>query len=372
MFELIYLAGRGIVSALGTQAAMTIAGVKAEIVRYKVSGYYTEDNQPITMAGVPKEVFAHLEDKIDQGNYYSGLYDHVIKMALIALREAVANYSLDKPIPLIMAMPEVDESIDQVSASSITNNLVERSDLPLSREHIRYIYNGRAAGIEALELAFRYLYEAGEDYVLVGGSDSYWHYPIIAKLSAADRVLAPATLDGFAAGEGAGFLLLTRDPAKAMVHKGKIVGIHHPGSAEETGHLHSDQPYLGEGLDKAFKQALGSEPKGDIATIYSSMNGERFWAKEYGVAMTRNQQYFSEQVRIEHPADYYGDLGAATGPVLIALAADNMLCSTGQAAHLVYASSDYSRRSAVKLASIAHSPNHKHSISHSMQKGDQG
>ena len=83
------------------------------------------------------------------------------------------------------------------------------------------------------------------------------------------------------------------------------------------------------------------------------MNGEHHWAKEYGVAFIRNQASFQDPVRTEHPADCYGDVGAATGSVLIALAAEHLYSHDGANAHLVYGSSDLSRRGPVVVEKMA-------------------
>jgi len=83
------------------------------------------------------------------------------------------------------------------------------------------------------------------------------------------------------------------------------------------------------------------------------MNGENHWAKEYGVAFIRNKAYFQSAVGIEHPADCYGDLGAATSPVLIALAAEHLFKHSTAKAHLVYSSSDHSKRGAIVVEKVA-------------------
>ncbi len=127
-----------------------------------------------------------------------------------------------------------------------------------------------------------------------------------------------------------------------------------PGNGQEPGHLYSSEIYCGDGLDQAFKQALNNHPGNTIRTIYSSMNGEHHWAKEYGVAFTRNQASFHDPVKHEHPADCYGDLGSATGPVLIGLAAESLLMKhPGPATHLVYSSSDGPARAVVRVEKIS-------------------
>jgi len=133
-----------------------------------------------------------------------------------------------------------------------------------------------------LELALRYLTENQEDYVLLGGVDSYVSLSHVSVLDRANRLNVENSKDGFVPGEGAGFLLLTRHAHLAMSQNDAIVRVNALGTGHEPGHLNSEQPYLGEGLDQAVKGALKVMSQQSISQIYSSMNGESFWAKEYG------------------------------------------------------------------------------------------
>jgi len=347
-----YIAGIGMVTPVGADTTMTAAAVKAGVSGYRASGYFTQKRLPITMTAVPAELFATMEVKIDEGNYYSAQYDHIIKMAILALRETVSGQSIKKPVPLILAMPEELPNISYIKSDALIKNIINQKDLPLHADLVRCIYAGRAAGIQGLELALHYLYQQKADYVLLGGSDSHWDALRVGELDKAGRLLTPDCMDGFAPGEGAGFLLLTRHPERALAQDGHIIGLSRPGNSQEHGHLFSKDTYRGDGLDLAFKQALSAHTGEGIHTLYASMNGENHWAKEYGVAYTRNKSSFRDPVKVEHPADCYGDLGAATGPVLMGLAADNLLNQPGLATNLVYSSSDSAARAAVRVEKL--------------------
>lgn len=348
----LYIAGMGMITSVGSDTAMTAAAVKAGISAYAESQYHNEQDQLITMASIPDAIFAATEAEIEEGDRYNEQQDHIVKMAIVALGEACAGQPIEKPIPLILAMPETPSQAKQITPSKLIRNLVHNCQPWINPELSRSLHSGRAAGVEALDFAYRYLYETYGDYLLIGGSDSYRHYARLDPLDAAGRLLAPGSQDSFAPGEAAAFLLLTRDPEKAMVRDGHILGLGQPGLAQEAGHLFSDEPYRGDGLDQAFKQALvgGSNPA--ISSIYSSMNGERHWAKELGVAQLRNRSAFRDPLAIEHPADAYGDIGSATAPALIALAANELLETPGARTHLVYSSSDYGLRGAVLVEKL--------------------
>ena len=353
----IYIAGIGMITPIGAHTAMTAAAVRAGVSAYQASRHYNRQSQQITMAGVPAEVFSTMPEEIEENNGYREQHDHIIKMAILALREALSGQSITKPVPLILVMPEERPGITCIKPEALIKNLVNQKDLLLHADLVRCIYSGRAGGIQGLELAAHYLNHQKADFVLLGGSDSHCHALRIEELDKQGRLLAPGNKDGFAPGEAAGFLLLTRHPQKAMVREDHIIAISPPGLSQEPGHLYSDEPYRGDGLDQAFKQALNGYAGTGIKTIYSSMNGEHHWAKEYGVAYIRNQASFHDPAKVEHPADCYGDLGSATGPVLIGLAAVDLLKKPGLATHLVYSSSDGALRAAVRVEKLPRTAN---------------
>jgi len=346
----VYVAGIGMITPVGANAAMTAASVNAGISGYKVSDYLNAQDQPITMASIPNSIFSDIDAEIDEGDRFNERHDRVIKMAIVAIREACAQSTTNQPIPLVLAMPEEQDDIDGLSP--LTENLEQNCKPWVSATYSRSIYNGRAAGIEAIDFAFRYLYELPNDFMMIGGSDSYQDYSRLSPLSEANRVLAQDSMEGFAPGEAAGFLLLTRNPQLAMVRNGHIIALSPPGIADEPGHLGNEVPYRGDGLDQAFKKALKNHEQPNIHSIYSSMNGENHWAKEYGVATMRNKSAFQDEVKIEHPADIFGDLGAATGPVLIGLAAEHLYSHPNAKAHLVYSSSDTAKRGAIVVEKL--------------------
>ena len=349
----LYLSTTGMLTAIGDSAEMTAASVKAGISGFEVSEYKNQQDENITMAGVPQSIIDELTLEIDIRGDQSELFNRIIKMAFLTLSQVFKRQALETPVPLILALPETLPSISNINTKTLFTRLIDQSKLPIDPEQIRRVHTGRAAGIHGLDLAERFLYDHGHDYVLVGGSDSYWDTAVISHLNKTDRAKAPGAIDAFIPGEGAGFLLLTRHPEKALVVDDHIIALCPAGVAQESGHIYSDQPYRGDGLSQAVQQALKNYQGEGIHSVYSSMNGEHYWSKEYGVAMTRNHSQFIEDVIHQHHADCYGDLGAATGPVLIGLAAENLRKIKGSATHLVYSSSDSAWRAALRVEKIS-------------------
>ncbi|RYZ82617.1 MAG: hypothetical protein EOO68_34125 [Moraxellaceae bacterium] len=341
----LYIAGMGMVTPVGGNVAMTAAAVNAGVSGYELSKFSNVNKNPVTMALVPWQLFAELDVNIDEGERFNEQHDRIIRMAIYAIREACADHKINAPIPLLLSMPDIPRDLSGLP--SLTQSLTENCAPIVEANLTRSFYSGRAAGIEAIDFAFDYLLNANQDFILIGGSDSHLDYGYLDKLDRSKRLLSVDNPDGFVPGEGAGFLLLTPHSQLAKLYGGKIIALQRPAIAEESGHLYSEEVYRGDGLDHAFKQALFNRQKKNIQNIYSSMNGETYWVREMGVAQMRNKKYFVDDVKIKHPADCYGDLGSASAPVLIALAAENLCKSPTSQAHLVYSSSDTAKRGAI-------------------------
>lgn len=346
----VYIAGGGMITPIGANTEMTAVAVRAGVSAYALSDFYDRQQQSITMASVPNDVFALVEANIVEGNRFNERRDRVTKMAIVAIREACAERAPLQPVSLLIAMPEGPADAEDIEY--FVGNLETNCRPWVRATNSRRFHHGRAAGLEAIGFVFQHLSDFPDDYFLIGGSDSYHDHSRLHPLSEADRLRVPTNKDGFVPGEAACFLLLTRQRERAMIRQGHLIALHPPGLADEPGHLTSQEPYRGDGLAHAFRQALADRTPGAVQAIYSSMNGEHFWAKEYGVAYTRHHEYFHDPVKFEHPADCYGDLGCATAPALIALAAEDLLKNPKAHAHLVYSSSDGPKRGALVLEKI--------------------
>lgn len=345
----LYIAGIGMITPVGGNAQMTAAAVEAGVSGYVLSDFESKSGEPLKLALISDDIFDKIEVEtgleLDLGNRFNMRHDRITIMATIALQEACSKLKSDQAVPFIMAHSEYP--YDKTDLSSLTDNLVTHVPPWIDSKLTRSLSSGRAAGIEAIDMVFNYLYDSEHDYFIVGGSDSYIDEGLINKLDAEDRLLYMNNADGFVAGEGAAYLVLTKKPELALIKNNQVISIAPPGISEEQGHLNSQLPYKGEGLDLAFKAALKSPIKQKVSTIYSCLNGEHHWVKELAVAQMRNKPFLSEQVEIMHPAECYGDIGAATSPMLVALSAYNLWNTKNIDTHLVYSSSDGPRRGAL-------------------------
>jgi 3-oxoacyl-[acyl-carrier-protein] synthase-1 len=86
-----------------------------------------------------------------------------------------------------------------------------------------------------------------------------------------------------------------------------------------------------------------------VGTTFAGFNGENFDAKLWGVARLRHHDFFAPDMLMEHPADKYGDAGAATGAILTVMAATALARGQRPGPALVWAASDTELRGCALL-----------------------
>jgi 3-oxoacyl-[acyl-carrier-protein] synthase-1 len=331
------------ISAVGLSAPEVAASVRSGTMRLTETPIRDNRFQPVTLAEVPEEGLPPLHEKLEAAGL-TAREARLLRLADPALRECLAclplNASLPQP-PLILSLPE-SETTRVLDESRFLDALAVQVG-GFSRKHCEAFFRGRSGGLRALARAVEWL-DAGAPLVVVGGVESYRDLFVLGALDREQRLKSPTNLDGFVPGEGAAFLLLTR--RGSAIASQAIATLSGFAAALEPGHLYSEQAYRGDGLAAALTAALadGSTP---IADVYSSMNGESHWAKEWGVAFLRNRSRFLEGHGMHHPADCHGDTGAAAGPLMVGLASLGIRDGYRHAPSLVYASSDRGERAAV-------------------------
>lgn len=351
----LYVAATGMVTPVGMNTQMTAASINAGVSAYAESDYISKTGNKIKVSQVPDDALL-FDIEIEKDTLFRPQYERIIKMALLALKDtfdtAQCKKSLHQPIPLILALPENIPFVDQIPTDLLIDSITNNSELPIDASRIHRIHTGRAASLQTLALAERYLYEQNEDFVLVGSSDSYLSLSLLNHLDERDRLLYEGSVNGFCPGEGACFILLTRNIQYAQRENNQVIALNPVGLADESGFIESSEPYHGNGLDLAFKDAIANSASSNISHVYSSMNGEHYWVKELGVAMTRSHQLFADDNIVVHPVDCLGDMGAALGSTMLSLSALKLFSAPNERKHLVYCSSDGVKRSAVVVEKI--------------------
>lgn len=331
---------------------MTVASLRAGISRFEESDFINKDRNPMTVAQIPVPSIEVYSDKLFENRNITPREARLLCIADIALQDIIDLFSDIGPVTAFIAGPESLPNMNSTGISDLFfDNLELQTGIIFNKKESVLFQTGRAGGFQATDTAIKYLHHCQCDYVLVGGIDSYCNDDVLDHFDRDDRINSEDISDGFVASEAAGFMLLTS--RRELSHqKYSRLGLNVPGIACEEGHRYSDLPYKGDGLAEAFRCAIANAKVEKVSRIYSSLNGENFGAKEYGVACVRNKDTLSDSLQLYHPADCFGDIGAAFGIVLICIAAEHMVVNVESDASLVYSSSERGLRGAVCISAV--------------------
>ncbi len=349
MTDTISIVGIGMMTPVGDSAAMTATSVQAGISAYQASSIYNKRFQPMTMALTPEDALPPLDEELETTPRLTSRQRRMLRLADKAIAESLSVAKVPALPPLVLAGPEEIPDCPKPIDDSFLTHLHRQAKGGFNLGKSKLLAQGRASGIEVIAQAWTLLTSQAEPFVLVGGVDTYLDLYLLSTLDMHDRVLADGVMDGFCPGEGAAFLLLASSQTVGKYGLKPLANLCQPALANEPGHRYSQSPYKGEGLSRAVTTALATLNGQKVNAVFSSMNGENLHAKEWGVASIRNQAALAEKLQFEHPADCYGDPGAAAAPLMVGLAALGMQGGEIPGPCMVYCSSEHEKRGAVCL-----------------------
>jgi 3-oxoacyl-[acyl-carrier-protein] synthase-1 len=338
-----------VLCAIGGGTDQVWASARAGIARIGNSHVMDRHFEPIQMGLVPEDGLGALTPEIEALPLPSRAR-RMLRLAAPSF-QAVAK-GIRSPVPVFIGLPALTPT-DAPWIVHVPAYLQKLTDVPVDLQRSAIVPHGRAAGLMALELAMTAVSTDPSATVIVGGVDTFLDLRLLATLDQEQRILGPRVMDGFIPGEGAAFFVVSGPAAQAVAPRVVVNGV---GSAMDEGHRYGTAPAKGEGLDAALRQLrqrAGQLP-GPIGTTFAGFNGESFDAKMWGVARLRHNDLFASSMLIEHPADKYGDAGAATGAILLALAAKSLSINARPGPALVWAASDREPR-ACAVVSVAQS-----------------
>lgn len=325
----------GMTTAVGLTAEASCAAIRARLDGFHETRFIARGGEWIIGAEVPLE------------EPWRGA-QRLARLVAGPLRECLDAGACRDPrsVPLLLALAEPDrpgrlpgleEELFPALGELIGSSFHEAS---------RLIPHGRIGAALALREASRLIHEQGHERVLVAGVDSYLVAESLSALDGQYRLLTPAGSNGFIPGE-AGAALLVGPGAEASG-----LGLLSLGLAREAATVMSEEPLRGDGLCQAFRQALAAAglEMAQIGYRIGTMSGEQYWFKEFELATARLLRGRHEFMDLWHPADCIGEVGAASLPCCLAVAA--MAAGKNYAAGdpvLVTASNDDSRRAAMVL-----------------------
>jgi 3-oxoacyl-[acyl-carrier-protein] synthase-1 len=249
----------------------------------------------------------------------------LLDLASRALADLARDAELDPAdlhdAALLLSLPALDPAVETWNLGrDFVPALRDRTRLPF--EEVRVVQTGAAGMFELLGDASRLLGDRSAPRCVLLGVDSYLAADRLRHLDASHRIKSRRNVDGFVPGEAASAVLLeteaqavSRDVATDGVVSG--VGL---GSEPET--FSSEKQSTGRGLTEALRRLFASPGGSGRAAdfVLCDLNGESYRAVEWGLVLVRLGEDLAGIAKLCHPANCHGDIGAATGGALMAIA----------------------------------------------------
>lgn len=226
------------------------------------------------------------------------------------------------PVPVLLALPEPrpgwGDNDDREVLRSL-NQVAVQQGLPITP---RCVARGHAGSLQALQTAITLIEQGAVTACVVGGVDSYLDAQTLGWLDTQRRRRAEYVRSGFVPGEAAAFVLLGGPALRHQLRCATLARIRGVHVAEEPSTILGEDEVLGKGLASAISGAARESVTASnlIDDIYCDINGERYRSDEWGFALLATQQWMRDGTQYAAPADCWGDVGAASGPLMIGLA----------------------------------------------------
>jgi 3-oxoacyl-[acyl-carrier-protein] synthase-1 len=308
--------GVGAATAVGETAPASAAAVRAGIAGFADHAYVIDGNgDPVVVASAPF---------LDEGVVEE---DRLIHLARIAASEALGAIGgsplTPHSIPAFVGIPAVRPGLPADLDGRLSTGLAALKQDGCRVSGTQIIPCGHSAGLIAAKTACEKIRNEEAEFCLVGGADSYIVPEALEWIDDCEQLHNATNAYGFVPGEAAGFLLLCSDEVAGRLQLsvlGRLVTI---GVTEEKNRIKTDTVCIGEGLTRAVQQALEALPDRGMRIDYTicDMNGEAYRADEFGFMLARTAERFVDGSDFLTPADCWGDVGAASGPLFIVLAA---------------------------------------------------
>ncbi|MFB9245438.1 hypothetical protein IV454_31480 [Massilia antarctica] len=335
----------GLCCAVGYNLDAAVCAMRANMDHFQRSDFKTGRHERVLVA------------RLDDDNVWGqGRLARWIALAIADCLSTVGQCDVSK-VPLVWLAPEPERSgSDSDWYASVFSQAVDQLGLQF---HPRsgVMASGRAGLANALKQAAALLALPDCEQVLLVGADTYLNATTINAYLQAGRLQVRGNSDGFIPGEAAAAVLLQKaavaaagEPAPAR-HDGevRILGF---GTGDEPGRVDGSVPSKSQGLTAAIRAALTMSRLAfeDLAFRVSDQNGESFFAREASNAMTRLAPAGSNLPGLVTVADCLGEVGAATGPAMLAYLFKTMRHPAGPGAGgLLHLANDNGLRSAVIL-----------------------
>jgi 3-oxoacyl-[acyl-carrier-protein] synthase-1 len=311
----VLLAGLGAQSALGRTVLATAAAARARVTAAAQHPYIMDRlGDRVVVARAP---WLRTELSLERR-----IIDLAGDAAEDALEALVAPLGASRArVAMMVGLPAARPGLTPGFHDRVCGHLETRIRQRIPLTSTRGLALGHVAGLAAIEQGCQLISGGTVDACLVGGVDSYIDRITLEWLDWTGSLHQSTNPRGFIPGEAAGFCLLVSESLARSASLRPLASVLGTATTREKKLRRDRAVCVGEGLTEAFRTVLGSLPEDKkVDQLLSDYNGQPHRAEEYGFAATRVGDRFRNASQVNNPADCWGDVGAASGPLLTMLA----------------------------------------------------
>lgn len=321
-YQTIVVTGTAVTSPVGLDVKQSCASIRSGISRFAEHPYYQcsgldlewDEEMPLTSALVPS---------IDP--YLDGP-ERLFSLIIPTLTNLVADTKIKRKElqagALLLALPQSDQAMKGWDLEKkFVTELYRRTGLDAFKIY-KSSQSGQTGMFCLIEEAITMLMSGEVEFCIVAGVDSYLLETRLEFLDRSWRIKSGRNVDGYIPGESASMILLERAERARSRKRPILATVLSCGISKEPHSITSDKNSSGVGLCEAIQKAIHQiDDKDDIGWVICDLNGESYRGFEWGVVQTRMSTTLSRIKKVTHPADCVGDVGAATGGLLVSYAA---------------------------------------------------
>jgi 3-oxoacyl-[acyl-carrier-protein] synthase-1 len=310
-----HLVATGASTALGRSTLSAAAAVRAGLAAQHQHPFMIDRlGKPIVVARAP-----WLAPELALRRRLSSLMLEAFKQALEPVAPALKATGV--PLAIVVGLPAERPGLPRGLERKLVQELERNVPEGVSVSIKTGLSLGHVAGLAAMQEGCRLIHEGHAHVVVAGGVESYIDRTTLEWLDWTGQLAAESNPRGFVPGEAAGFCVLASDEALWRVGLSSL-GMIGGCATEREPRLRRDEAVcIGEGLTHAFKRSLAwLQPNERVDQLIYDFNGQPHRAEEYGFAMLRVGNRFRDPTDLQTPAQSWGDVGAASGPLFAILA----------------------------------------------------
>jgi 3-oxoacyl-[acyl-carrier-protein] synthase-1 len=322
----------GLVTSVGFNGQASCAAMRARIRQVGVTNLWDAQSGDYLAAG-----------RVQLPHWWVGV-GKLAELVAPAIEECVRAADPVPPteIPILLCVPAAQRPCALPGLEQqIWAELQHKLSFEICPES-RLISRDRVSVVPGLREADRLLAQSGFRCCVVAGVDSLLQQDLVEHYLRQRRLLPTKNSNGFSPGEAGRAVLVAPAGARPPAGTSVVLEILGTGAGQESATIESDDPLRGDGLAQAISSAMrqAGVTIHDLHYRISDLNGEHYRFKEMVFAMMRFERKPKPKLfDLWHPIEYIGDVGAAIGPTVLAVAlhaaqkgygvGPNVLCTFG-------------------------------------------